>query len=78
MADVPDRVPVPPSPPADLPVSAPQPPGWRPQLIVQLVGAVAVLGAGVGLLFAGEHKVGVALVAAGAGELGVKVTTLAG
>lgn len=77
MADLPDRVPVPPPAPAGLPLSAPQSPRVAPAVIVQLIGGVTVLGAGVGLLLAGEHAVGGALVAAGAAELGVKITTLA-
>jgi hypothetical protein len=49
-----------------------------PQLVATLVGGVAVLAAGVGLLLAGEHTVGVALTVAGAGELGVKGATMVG
>lgn len=47
-----------------------------PPLLAQLVGGLAVLGAGVGLFVKGQTEVGVALVIAGAGELGAKVAVL--
>lgn len=75
--ELPDRVPVPVPPPAGVPVSAPVGSPARAALVVQLIGGVTVLGAGVGLLLAGEHAAGWALAAAGAAELGVKITTLA-
>lgn len=43
--------------------------------ITLYVGGVAALVAGIVLLFKGQDQVGVALVVAGAGELGVKVAS---
>lgn len=42
-------------------------------LVVQLVGGVALVGAGVALLLKGDTEVGVTLIVAGAAELGIKV-----
>lgn len=42
-------------------------------MLQYVVGGLAVLGAGVGLLIHGDVVVGTALVIAGAGELGAKV-----
>jgi hypothetical protein len=45
--------------------------------VVQLVGGVALLAAGLALVLTGSAHDGAALVIAGAGELGVKGTALA-